>query len=681
MLWLYAIKLADRWELRFSLDWRIDVCHWGARQREGTERSDRFKVVLWYLRVPIDVALQTVERFSVESAMDRWDEGEWTIYGKTLLHTFSDRLKRLNGHAWLKVRVLPNDELLEVASLLQRNRNLEFEINGGTDTSALAASEISEGQFIYRSLMSLLTGKALLESEVRSVVEHNQFVLSDEQLLSLLQQGVLEGHIELTNGVAWSDAFEPRGGLSRWVRNMLATIFSSFVKERQGPIRREESCRRCGSIGEQLRVTHCERCGSECCYTCLGCLQLGRSQTCGLLIIGTRKGARLLIQAADAAVSSHAEESHIAALLERFGLAPAQRDASQLALRYLEKHWQLGKEAKGEFLLWAVTGAGKTEMMYPLVAHALYRGGRVCIATPRRDVVLELKPRIAKAFADVRVVTLYGGSEERWDPGEVTLATTHQLMRFREAFDLVVVDELDAFPFHNNPMLERAARQACAPGGAFVYLSATPPKAMQRAVRRGRLAQAIVPVRYHREPLPVPMRLTMPAVARQIAGGRLHGRLMKVIHQSLERGAQLFIFAARIRHIEGIVRLLRTALPAYIVEGTSAADARRTEKVQKFRSREINLLVTTTILERGVTVPKSDVIILDADDKLFDASSLVQMAGRAGRAKDDPHGLVYFAAPQWTKPQQEAVVQIKRMNRLAKRGGYLRTEGALQNVE
>ncbi|MCR8844794.1 helicase-related protein [Paenibacillus sp. SC116] len=680
MLWLYAIKLAGKWELRLSLDWRVDVCHWGAKQCEETGRSDVYKVVLWYLRVPIDVARRAVKRFTAKSEMDRWDEKKWTTYGKALLSSFSERLERLNGYAWPKVRGLTHYELLAVASQMQRNRNLEFGINEASDFSTLAADGILEGHIIYRKLMFLLSGKALLESEVRSVAEHNQFALSDEQLLGLLQQGVLDGHIELTNGVDWSDACEAEGLLTVWKRKMLSSMFSSSAKDRQGLIGSEESCRRCGSIGERLRVSNCERCGSERCYTCLGCLQLGRSRTCGLLIIGKRKDARLRDQVVDAAVSSHTEESHVEELLERFGLAPAQRDASQLALRYLEKHWQLGKEAKGEFLLWAVTGAGKTEMMYPLVAHALYRGGRVCIATPRRDVVLELKPRIAKAFANMRVVTLYGGSEERWDPGDVTLATTHQLMRFREAFDLVVVDELDAFPFHNNPMLERAARQACAPGGAFVYLSATPPKAMQRTVRRGRLAQAIVPVRYHREPLPVPQRLAMPAVARQIAGGRLHGQLMKVIHQSLARGAQLFIFAARIRHIEGIVRLLRAAMPEYVVEGTSAADAMRSEKVQQFRSKEIDLLVTTTILERGVTVPKSDVIILDADDKLFDESSLVQMAGRAGRSKEDPHGLVYFAAPQWTKSQRGAMVQIKRMNRLAERGGYLRTKGVPRNA-
>jgi competence protein ComFA len=80
--------------------------------------------------------------------------------------------------------------------------------------------------------------------------------------------------------------------------------------------------------------------------------------------------------------------------------------------------------------------------------------------------------------------------------------------------------------------------------------------------------------------------------------------------------------------------------------------------------------VTTTILERGITVPKTDVFVLDADAALFDEASLVQMAGRAGRSKDDPFGKVYFAGYNKTKAQVTAINQIKRMNEIARNKGY-----------
>ncbi len=133
------------------------------------------------------------------------------------------------------------------------------------------------------------------------------------------------------------------------------------------------------------------------------------------------------------------------------------------------------------------------------------------------------------------------------------------------------------------------------------------------------------------------------------------------------------MFVSRIWHIKPFVTLLRGKFPALSIEGTSSQDEERSNKVLAFRSGEIRILVTTTILERGVTVPKSDVYILDADSELFDEASLVQMAGRAGRSKDDPNGIVVFASPEWTSAQRAAVKQIKSMNKIAIKSGFLRT--------
>src|SRR5699024_4970163 len=63
-----------------------------------------------------------------------------------------------------------------------------------------------------------------------------------------------------------------------------------------------------------------------------------------------------------------------------------------------------------ELLVWAVCGAGKTEMLFPGITEALKKGKRICIATPRADVVRELKPRIQQAFAKLSVQALYSGS-------------------------------------------------------------------------------------------------------------------------------------------------------------------------------------------------------------------------------------------------------------------------------
>ena len=101
-------------------------------------------------------------------------------------------------------------------------------------------------------------------------------------------------------------------------------------------------------------------------------------------------------------------------------------------------------------LIWAVAGAGKTEMIFEGIAACLRKGGRVCLASPRVDVCLELAPRIKQAFPDVPLALLYGGNEEGYSYTPLVIATTHQLLRFREAFDLLIIDEIDSFPYHND---------------------------------------------------------------------------------------------------------------------------------------------------------------------------------------------------------------------------------------
>lgn len=312
-----------------------------------------------------------------------------------------------------------------------------------------------------------------------------------------------------------------------------------------------------------------------------------------------------------------------------------------------------------------------------MLASVLERGGKALVATPRRDVVLELAPRMAKAFPERPLSVLFGGSEQRWREARLVLATTHQLLRFYRAFDLVIIDELDAFPYHNDPMLAYAAEQCCAPDGHFIYLSATPPRRLLRDTAAGRCGLAKVPARFHGYPLPVPRRFPFPGLMDCVKRGRLPAALLTELRQSVERGAQIFLFISRIKHINPLVHLLRKdmldVLPdASAIDGTSSQDSERASKVLDFRAGRVRLLATTTILERGVTVPRSDVFILDADSGLFDEASLVQMAGRAGRSKDDPAGKVVFFSAASTRSQHRAIRQIKSMNRVARKKGFIR---------
>ncbi|MGL6299343.1 hypothetical protein ACR31S_01210 [Streptococcus iniae] len=54
---------------------------------------------------------------------------------------------------------------------------------------------------------------------------------------------------------------------------------------------------------------------------------------------------------------------------------------------------------------------------------------------------------------------------ESYQRNPIIIATTHQLLKFYRAFDLIIIDEVDAFPFVNNKMLNQALENALAPSG------------------------------------------------------------------------------------------------------------------------------------------------------------------------------------------------------------------------
>ena len=99
----------------------------------------------------------------------------------------------------------------------------------------------------------------------------------------------------------------------------------------------------------------------------------------------------------------------------------------------------------------------------------------------------------------------------------------------------------------------------------------------------------------------------------------------------------------------------------------SSKTENRLEIVEKFRRQELSILVTTTILERGVTFPCVDVFVLLSNHRLYTKSTLVQISGRVGRAAERPTGELLFLHDGSTKEMRKAIAEIKAMN---KKGGF-----------
>lgn len=323
----------------------------------------------------------------------------------------------------------------------------------------------------------------------------------------------------------------------------------------------------------------------------------------------------------------------------------------------------LGHQA--DHLVWAVTGAGKTEMLFPVIAQALQQQKRVAVVAPRVDVVLELAPRLQAAFATTELTVLHGQQTTPYTYTQLVLGTTHQLLRFQAAFDLLIIDEVDSFPFIGEQMLQIAARQAIKANGRTLYLSATP----DRKTRAKKLVTSYLALRFHGHLLPPIVEKVVGNRRLQLKRKQLPRQLLRQLQQYQATGQRFLLFVPTVADLLPVATIIQQACPQLAVSTVHAKDAERLTKVQTMRERNVQGLITTTILERGVTLPDIDVLILGADDQTFSPNALVQIAGRAGRKPTRPTGLVLALVTSKSWRVWSARQQISQMNRRGKQLG------------
>ena len=90
----------------------------------------------------------------------------------------------------------------------------------------------------------------------------------------------------------------------------------------------------------------------------------------------------------------------------------------------------------------------------------------------------------------------------------------------------------------------------------------------------------------------------------------------------------------------------------------------RDELLNNIRKLHKGVVLTTTVLERGITIKDVQVIVYNAENKLFKSDTLIQIAGRVGRNKDYPKGDIIFLCKSKNKEMKRAKNIIKRTNRV-----------------
>lgn len=393
----------------------------------------------------------------------------------------------------------------------------------------------------------------------------------------------------------------------------------------------------------------CIRCGQSDFYPledqyfyCVSCINLGR--------ISSLDGAQVIVEQDDFATSS------LSYLTDSINLTKQQNTVSQALIQSFKKY--------EDHLVWAVTGAGKTEMLFPLIDFGLRTGKRIAIVSPRIDVILELKPRLKKAFAKIDLLTLYSHGDS-YRLTNLTLMTSHQLLKFIDAFDLIIVDEVDSFPLNNNLGLTYGIEKARKQKSSIIYLTATPTVDLKKRVNAGDLSVSFLPIRFHQKRLPVPTIKYIDNWKKRLNQQKLPKKLLQQIRKFSQSNQRFLLFVPRIEDAIKIHQVLQSENLKIRGEFVYASDESRQEKITKMRNHEIDYLITTTILERGVNLPEIDVLILGADHQIFTENALVQIAGRVGRDTARPDGLVEFYCQSKTETIVKAIEQIQSMNHKA----------------
>lgn len=440
-------------------------------------------------------------------------------------------------------------------------------------------------------------------------------------------------------------------------RQLLLTELNESVKENIAALVKSDGftkqhgrlcCTRCGSGKEADRQEAPCSCGRPCFY-CTCCLQMGKIKSCSVLY--------------HLPELNQFQQLNEPILTWKGELSEQQKAASCDIVDAIDH--------ADTRLIWAVTGAGKTEMLFKGIEKALRTKKRVCIASPRVDVCLELAPRLKQAFQEVPQVLLYGKAEEAYRYTQLVICTTHQLLRFKQAFDVLIVDEIDAFPFHSDKSLQFAAGKAKKQSAAVLYLSATPSKQMRRDIQKKKLQATILPARYHRHPLPVPRAVWIGNWRKRLIKRQKNGILFRYIDRLLLNKRRFLLFMPSIACLLQLEKILMFVYPESRFAAVHAEDPERKEKVMAMRNEKIQFLICTTILERGVTFPDIDVLVLGAEDKSFTEAALIQIAGRAGRHKDYPAGEVLYFHYGKSIALKSAISQIIRLNRMAEARGLL----------
>ena len=320
-----------------------------------------------------------------------------------------------------------------------------------------------------------------------------------------------------------------------------------------------------------------------------------------------------------------------------YQLTKLQKEVSKQCLKYIKY---------SDVLLHCVCGAGKTEIMLETIKYYLDNNKKVCFAIPRRQVVLQIYDRLSKLYKGSKVIRVaLGFNKDLY--GDLTICTTHQLYRYHQRFDLLILDEPDAYPYKGNDILQSIALNSVK--GNIIYSTATIDQQLQDKVTNNTIKYLALNKRPHNYPLPIPIVYKGPKLY-------LHYQLIKFINKYHKR---IIIFVPSIKKAKSYHHIYKHLYNTYYLTSKSN---NKNQIIDDFINNKYDILFSTTILERGITISNISVIIIYGEHIIYDKASIIQMLGRVGRSFDYPIGNCMILNNRYSINTNSAIKELIKAN-------------------
>ncbi len=131
-----------------------------------------------------------------------------------------------------------------------------------------------------------------------------------------------------------------------------------------------------------------------------------------------------------------------------------------------------------------------------------------------------------------------------------------------------------------------------------------------------------------------------------------------LVSKELQRNGQVFVVSRKIKGLEEFAdRITRIVPSSAVAVAHGQMPSKHLENMMsKFIRKEINVLVSTAIVESGLDIPSANTIIIN-DADAFGTSELYQLKGRVGRSNQV--GYVYFLLPFNRPASPQSLARLK----------------------